>query len=131
MALPVVAADRQGVLAVSVLACERVLAELDGRPVGTLEAASRSVLAQVPHAFRWASDFTSGVRAATISAKRFRRQAAPTIVRNAVEGIALVRVPDPDAMLRDLLVDAIEVCATWGVRDPDVGHLRSSTLTAG
>jgi hypothetical protein len=130
-ALPVVAADRQGVLAVSVLACERVLAELDGRPVGTLEAASRSVLAQVPHAFRWASSFTSGARVATIPAKRFRRQAAPTIVRDAVEGIALARVPDPDAMLRDLLVDAIEVCATWGVRDPDDGHLRSSAFTSG
>ena len=34
MALPVVAAARQQVLAVSVLACERVLADLDGRPAG-------------------------------------------------------------------------------------------------
>ncbi|MFL5793189.1 MAG: hypothetical protein ACJ77H_04125 [Actinomycetota bacterium] len=37
LALPVVAAERQGVLAVAVLSCERVLAELDGRPVGALE----------------------------------------------------------------------------------------------
>jgi hypothetical protein len=111
MALPVVSADRQRVMAVSVLACERVLAELDGRPVGTLEAPSRSVLAQVPQAARWASGFADGAWAATISAKRFRRQAAPTIVRNAVEGIAQACVPDPDAMLRDLLVQAIQVCA--------------------
>jgi hypothetical protein len=45
LALPVAAAERQGVLAVSVLACERVLAGLDGRPVGALEEASRSALA--------------------------------------------------------------------------------------
>jgi hypothetical protein len=42
--------------------------------------------------------------------RRFRRQAAPTIVRNAVEGIAHACVPDPDAMLRDLLVQAIGEC---------------------
>jgi hypothetical protein len=36
MALPVVAASRQQVMAVSVLACERVLADLDGRPPGSL-----------------------------------------------------------------------------------------------
>ena len=50
LALPVVAAERQGVLAVGVLTCERVLAELDGRPLGALEAPSRSALAQAPHA---------------------------------------------------------------------------------
>src|SRR6266571_8580468 len=36
MALPVVAAERQRVMAVSVLVCERVLAGLDGRPAGRL-----------------------------------------------------------------------------------------------
>jgi hypothetical protein len=45
MALPVVAAERQRVMAVSVLACERVLAALDGRPVGSLQDQSRSALA--------------------------------------------------------------------------------------
>src|SRR5436309_12113382 len=40
MALPVVAAERQRVMAVSVLACERVLAGLDGRPGGGLEEQS-------------------------------------------------------------------------------------------
>lgn len=37
MALPVAAAGRQQTMAVSVLACERVLAGLDGRPAGRLE----------------------------------------------------------------------------------------------
>jgi len=40
-ALPVVAAERQQTMAVSVLACERVLAALDGRPAGWLEEQSR------------------------------------------------------------------------------------------
>ena len=85
MALPVVAAERQRVMAVSVLTCDRVLAELDGRPAGRLEEQSRLALAEVPHAAAWAYQFTSGVQP---SPKGFRRQAAPTIVRDAVQGIA-------------------------------------------
>ena len=111
-ALPVVAAWRQRVMAVSVLACERVLAELDGRPPGTLGEQSRSALAQVPHAAAWADRFTSGVRT---SAKGFRQQAAPSIVSGAAQGIAQACIRDPDAMLRDLLVQAIDECAAWSV----------------
>jgi hypothetical protein len=118
MALPVVAEERQRVMAVSVLACERVLADLDGRPVGSLEDRSRSALAQVPHAAEWAYHFTSGVRAST---KRFRRQVAPGIVVGAAKGIAQACVPDPDAMLRDLLVQAIDECVAWAGRDPNRG----------
>jgi hypothetical protein len=112
MALPVVAAGRQRVMAVSVLACDRVLAELDGRAPGALEEQSRLALAEVPQAAEWADRFTSGVRP---SHKGFRRQAAPTIVQDAVEGIAQACVPDPDGMLRDLLIQAIDVCAAWSV----------------
>jgi hypothetical protein len=119
LALPVVAAERQQVLAVGVLSCERVLAELDGRPVGTLEEPSRSALAQVPHAAAWAARFTSAAPASAASAKRFRQQAAPTIVRNAVQGIAQACAPDPDGMLRILLVQAIDACAVWAQQDPD------------
>jgi hypothetical protein len=118
MALPVAAAGRQRVMAVSVLACERVLAELDGRPVGSLQEQSRLALAQVPHAAQWAGRFTSGVRG---SQKGFRRQAAPVIVRDAVEGIAQACIPDPDGMLRDLLVQAIAECAAWTGREPNRG----------
>jgi hypothetical protein len=119
MALPVVAAERQRVMAVSVLACERVLAALDGRPVGSLQEQSRLALAQVPHAAQWADQFTSGARTSVTSPKRFRRLAAPAIVRHAVAGIAQACGPDPDAMLRDLLVQAIDACAAWVGRDPD------------
>jgi hypothetical protein len=112
MALPVVAAERQRVMAVSVLTCERVLAGLDGRAPGSLEPQSRLALARVPHAAAWADQFTSGVRP---SHKGFRRQAAPTIVQDAVQGIAQACVPDPDGMLHALLVQAIDVCAAWSV----------------
>ena len=118
MALPVVEAGRQRVMAVSVLTCERVLAELDGRTAGSLEEESRLALAQVPHAAEWAYRFTSGVRP---SNKGFRRQAAPTIVQDAVEGIAQACVPDRDGMLHALLVQAIDVCAAWVGRDPEHG----------
>jgi hypothetical protein len=119
LALPVVAAERQRVLAVAVLSCEGVLAELDGRPVGVLGETSRSALAEVPQAAAWAARFTSAAPASATSAKRFRQQAARSIVRNAAHGIAQACVPDPDGMLRTLLVEAIDACAAWAHRDPN------------
>ena len=105
--LPVVAAERQRVLAVSVLTAERMLAELDGRPPDSLGEGSRRALAEVPHAEAWARSFTSEVRT---SLKGFRRHAAPSTVRHAVVGIAQASVHDPDAVLRDLLAGAIGDC---------------------
>ena len=119
LALPVVAAERQGVLAVAVLSCERVLAELDGRPVGDLEDQSRAVLDQVPHAARWADRFIGAGPRAAFSARRFRQHAAPAIVRNAAQGIAQACVPDPDGMLRALLAQAIGTCRAAAGRAPD------------
>lgn len=114
MALPVVAAGRQRVMAVSVLACERVLAGLDGRPAGWLQEQSRQALAQVPHAAQWARSFTRDI---PISPKVFRRHSAPATVHAAAEGIALACVRQPDEMLRDLLIGAIGECAGWVGRD--------------
>jgi hypothetical protein len=122
LALPVVGAERQRVMAVSVLSCDRLLAELDGRPVGDLEAPSRHALARAPQAAQWASRFTAAARSSQVTPRRFRDQAAPTIVRSAVLGIAQACVPDPDAILRDLLGQAIDACATWGARDPERGQ---------
>src|SRR5215204_552550 len=62
MALPVVAANRQRVMAVSVLTCDRVLADLDGRAAGSLEQQSRLALTKVPQAAAWADRFASGIR---------------------------------------------------------------------
>jgi hypothetical protein len=129
MALPVAAAERQRVMAVSVLACERVLGELDGRRVGALEGPSRSALAQVPHAAQWAYRFIGDARTSATPARRFRRHVAPAIVHDAVQGVAQACVPDPDGMLRDLLVQAIDECAAWARHDSNRGAAFDSALS--
>ena len=116
-ALPVAAATTQQVMALSVLACERVLAALDGRPAGWLDEHSRAALAHVPLAAQWARGFTDDT---TTSPEVFRRHSAPAAVHAAVEGIAQACIPHPDQMLYDLLADAIGECATWA--DPAAGR---------
>ena len=119
IALPVAAADRQRVLAVSVLVCEKVLAQLDGRRGDRLSPDSERVLGAVPEAAQWAERFTSN---ACPRLAAFRRQAAPDVVRYAVEGAAHALIPDPDVMLRRMLVESIEICVAWsGNRVSDVG----------
>jgi hypothetical protein len=113
-ALPVVAAERQRVMAVAVLACDRVLADLDGRPADTLEEPSRAALAQVPEAARWAHRFAGDSPVPLVA---FRRRSAPIIANTAIEGIARACVSAPDQILRGLLVDAIDECAAWVRRD--------------
>ncbi len=113
-ALPVAAAERQRVMAVGILTCERVLNELDSRPAGHLEEASRAALELAPHAAQWARRYASGH---SISLRHFRRQAAPAIVSNAVKGIATACVANADELLHDLLVDAIDECTRWTSRD--------------
>jgi hypothetical protein len=107
-ALPVVSADRQRVMAVSVRACERMLADLDGLPPETLSESSREALEYVPQAARWAKEFTRPVHTST---RAFRRYAAPSTVGYAVSGIARACIPDPDTMLYDLLLGVISDCA--------------------
>lgn len=120
-ALPVVAADRQRVMAVAVLTSTRVLAELDGRaPAGPLAERGEHALAAVPSAAAWARRYTGS---GAVPVRGFRRHAAPSAVRYAVEGIARACVPDPDRRLHELLRAAIEDCRTWlappPVAEPD------------
>jgi hypothetical protein len=107
-ALPVASAERQRVLAVSVFAAERVLGALDERPAHQLGERSQWALDQVPHAAEWARSFANELDA---TPHGFCKRGAPTVVRNAVVGIAQACVPDPDAILYDLLAGAIEDCA--------------------
>jgi hypothetical protein len=124
-ALPVAAEERQRILAISVLVAERLLAALDGRSAGELEGRSRQALDQAPLAAKWARRYT---REVPPSAKGFRRYAAPTTVRNAVEGIARACIPDIDGRLRELLASAIADCrAIIGRESP--GDRRSTTAT--
>ncbi|WP_217707149.1 hypothetical protein [Nonomuraea rhodomycinica] len=113
-ALPVAAAERQLALAVSVLAAEEVMCRLDGAPSGRLSERSEQALAQVPRAAEQARKFS---RAAKITEKGFRRYAAPNAVQLSVVGIVQACIPDPDALLRELLTEAIADCAAL-VRGP-------------
>jgi hypothetical protein len=115
-ALPIASDERQRVMAVSVLAAERVLGQLDGRPATALGERSEGALAQVPRAAEWAERFTHKMGS---TEKGFRKYAAPNIVRYAVLGIAQACVSDPDAILHDLLAGAIEDCAPWVHGIPD------------
>jgi hypothetical protein len=115
-ALPVASAGRQRSLAVSVLAGEQALDALDGRPAGQLEERSREALTRVPHAAQWARRFTSEVGPAT--PKGIQAHGAPATVRLAVVGIAEACIPNPDAMLHDLLTSAIADCAAPTTRQP-------------
>ena len=113
-ALPVAADSRQPVMATSLLACERVLVALDGRPEGSLEEQSRAALAHAPRAAQWASDFLASPSARAIpqSPRGFRQQQAPFIVHAGVQAIALAVIPRPGQMLRGLLAAAISECAS-------------------
>jgi hypothetical protein len=107
-ALPIASGERQNALAVSVLAGERTLAMLDGRPPGRLSATSARAMDSAPMAARWARGFASGV---DVSVHGFRRFGAPNTVRVAVPGIAEACVPDPDERLHELLLAVIGECA--------------------
>jgi len=105
-ALPVVNEERQLVMAVALLNCERLLAELEDRPRDQLTALGSAALESAPHAAAWARRHGG----AHLSPRVFRRQSAPAIVRCAVEGIGQACIRDVDGLLRDLLVGVIEDC---------------------
>lgn len=107
-ALPVVAEERQRVMAVAALAADRVLARSDGRGPGSgLLPATREALGSAPLAAAWAQRFAT---AGDVSLGAHRRNAVPHVVASAAAGIARSCTPDPDALLRDLLVTAIATC---------------------
>ena len=117
-ALPVVAESRQQMMAMAILAGERLLADLNGRPGAPLSRESSDALDLVPRAAAWARHVTSNL---SISRRAFRRNAAPTIVRYGVQGVAHACVPDPDRLLRDMLVGAIADCRMLRAPEPRSG----------
>src|SRR4051812_47674736 len=119
-ALPVAAVERQRVMAVAVVAAHRLLDELDdpGRVPTRRRAGDRpGGPAHVPDAARWADEFADRCPPGIDG---FRRHGAPSIVRQAVDGIAKACIPDPDRALRNLLCTAIGECADWIRGDGDV-----------
>ncbi len=109
-ALPVVSAERQGVAAVGLLRCERVLNALEQRSRHYVSPRTAAVLDAAPVARDWARGFTA---LGWGSGASFARRSAPAIVHSAVSGIAVSTAPDPDAILVELLGRTIEQCRTW------------------
>ena len=114
-AFPVVDESRQQMMATAVLTCERLLADLDGRPGAPLSQDSSDVLDVAPRAAAWARRFMRNV---SISPRMFRRDVAPSIVRYAVQGVAHACVADPDSLLHDMLVGAIADCTKLRAPEP-------------
>jgi hypothetical protein len=121
-ALPIAAAPRQHSLAIAVLSCERVLADLDGRDPDELSPESRQVLGEVPEAEVWARSFSTG---RLVSRRTFRAKTAPHILNIAVDGIAAACVPDAEQRLVDLLAATISDCQALVTMTAD-----SVTMTA-
>ena len=107
-ALPVVSEERQQVMALAVLNCERLLAELDGEQAAKLRKRSQAALDAAPAAAAWA--MRHGREGRRVSERVFRRQTAPAVVGCAVAGIARSIGTDPDRLLRELLAGAIGDC---------------------
>ncbi len=122
-ALPVVSAERQCAMAVAILTANRVLADLDGRPADSaLDERSAQALAFAPDAARWARRFNDRL---AMAQKAFHRRGTPSIVSCAIIGIAQACIPDPDKMLHDLLIGAIDDCRAGTRHDDD---LRAGSL---
>lgn len=107
-ALPVAAAERQNVLAVSIINARDILHEHDA-VLPVLMRDSERALAEVPHAEQWARRFIGGMRP---SRKGFGRHAAPSTVRMAAQSIARGCVRSPDDYLYAMLAGAISDCKT-------------------
>lgn len=125
-ALPIVRAETARVMAVSLLATERFLDELDGRPDGELQPASRRVLDSVPDADRWARRFIAQV--GQVGNGNFRKTVALNTVRHAVPAIAQAAIADPDRILFELLAGAIAGCAgVAALESPTASRVRTLT----
>jgi hypothetical protein len=104
-ALPIASASRQNVIAVGLLSCERVRADVAGGDPLIISAETRRALAMAPDAELWARQFARDARP---SVRTFRRQTAPNIVAYSVQGIATACVSDAPRRLVDLLRETIE-----------------------
>lgn len=120
-ALPVAAESNQRSLAVGMLACERIFADLQGRPAGSLSSRTQAAFDQVPMVDGWARTFMATSR--TVGSP----SPGPTVIEIATRSIAFACVPDPDARLRALLIDAIDLCRDLaGCQDETLKVLESA-----
>lgn len=104
-ALPVAPFERQKALAVAVLTCRRMLAELDDLPYA-LDLRIRRALEQTPHATAWAHRFAERA-GGSANVERFRRNGAHDVVKLAARGVEQSIGSDVDEVLRAMLDGAI------------------------
>lgn len=109
-ALPLAPDDEQRALAVAVLTADRLLAATEGRPEDESGALARSALDRAPAATAWARELAAGQ---VPSDRAYRKHAAPTAVRCAVQAILAARLPDPDPVLHGLLADTVDDAEAW------------------
>ena len=118
-ALPVTAAERQGVAAVGLLRCERYLNNLENRSKHYIDPRTEARLDEVPQARDWARGFSA---LGWGSANSFAKRSAPAIVHSAVSGIAASAMAGADDILVDLLERTIVLCHEWfELETPAVG----------
>ena len=120
--------DDQRPLAVAVIVAERLLAPLDGRPEDEVGPEATAALDAVGDVAAWARSFTAGEVPRPWA---YRREAAPTAVRCAVQAILASEPADPDGALRELLATVIdEVRARTSPPTPPVDHDRWAAACA-
>lgn len=108
--LPVVSWRFQRNLAAALLTAEYVLAEMEGRPTSEVRAASAQVLAGVSEAAEWATKYLETY--VLPRAVGYERD-APLPLAGTIRAVTDFRVPGGDALLRQLLSEAIEECRAW------------------
>ena len=96
----------QRVLAAGLLGAERVSAEA-GPELAAIGREARAALDLVPAAVTWVERLPVPQR---ITREVFTDRCAPTMMRNAVDGIVASGTPGRDARLRGLLETAIDAC---------------------
>lgn len=107
-ALPIAAMERQNALAVGLLTCDRMLADVPTAQARALRLEIATALREAPQAHAWASRFGPPDR---VSERTFRRQTGPHIVAYGVQGIAAACVSDAPDRLVALLSECIDATA--------------------
>lgn len=109
-AIPVASLERQRALAAGVIGV------LAAHPLPAIEAKAKHAFDRAPDAENWARGYLATT---SLPPRPFGRRTAEAIVHTSTVGIALACVPDPDALLLDLLTDAIADAEALIPRKPD------------
>lgn len=114
-ALPVVAEYRQRALAAGLISARRTVGQLEADEPSALDLTdvldqAEAALSRTPQAASWAREYTTETQ---LSSRALQKRSAPCIVRVAVVGIAEACIPDPDALLYELLDTVVRDCTKW------------------